>query len=158
MCKNGREYHSSNVFWLLARSYKGINQPQHDKSRRCCKPLSYGRTLLYAGNVPRGSAIVTRAPWLSCAAEGVRNRDEGFMVWWSAGSKVSRLLCLNGPGISALLPARKLFCSRQKAVTPNLSSLDAVYRQVLAPENGTTLSGSIRVVLVGTKSCTVQKS
>ena len=63
------------------RTYKGIDQPQHDKNR-CCKPLSCGRTLCrqraagvcnrdegamveYAQNLmrPRGSAIVTRVPW-----------------------------------------------------------------------------------------------
>ena len=62
-------------------AYMGINQPQHDRSR-CCKPLSYGKTLCRqrAAGVcnrdegsmvelaeilmrPRKSAIATRVPW-----------------------------------------------------------------------------------------------
>ena len=95
------------------RTYKSINQPQHDKNR-CCQPLLYGKTLCRrrAAGVcnrdegsmvelaeilmrPRGSAIVTRVPWFD--GREVQN---------------SRLLCLNGPGIF------RLGCSpsRQKAV------------------------------------------
>ena len=63
-------------------------------------------------------------------------------------SKVSRVLGLNGLGISrwgCSDSAKKRYCSRQKAVMVNLRSLDAVYRQVLVPESGTTLSGPISV-------------
>ena len=42
--------------------YESIKQPQHDKSRCCQLCRTEG---LHAGNVPRGSAIVTRIPWLS---------------------------------------------------------------------------------------------
>ena len=41
--------------------------------------------------------------------------------------------------------ARKRYWSRVEAVTANLRRLDAIYRQVLAPESGTTLSGPISV-------------
>ena len=63
-------------------------------------------------------------------------------------SNVSRVLGLNGLGISrsgCSDSGRKRYRSRQKAVTANLRSLDAIYRQVLVPESGRTLSGSINV-------------
>ena len=56
---------------------------------------------------------------------------------WSGSSKVSRLLGLNGLGISrggCSHSARKRYWSRQKVVMANLRSLDAIYRQVLAPK------------------------